>query len=381
MSASSQHHLLFALGGHGGSSIACLELASALARAGHDATLLSVVPIERESSTDGSRGRFERVALSQSFPLEPRSVARVRDRLERAVRRAHRRRTLDLIQVHYLRPLLHWMVGVSAASVAPIAAVAHGTDLTRASLEECDRLRSLRSAVRYWIAPSRALTGEVANKVQPRDQQTIRNGVNLNTFRPAGATQRETSLVQTTNFQPWKRPRLAVEAFGALLERWPNATTPPTLEMIGSGPLLDDCQRHARQLGVDRRITWRPAHPTSAHSYQKHHTYLSTSLLESFGLAALEALACGLEVVGVHTDGLADTVGEAGSLLGESDPEALADLLLHTLTTEPDVERASRQARRFDIDDVVEEWAALTEPSTTLTPMMDGETMRSRAHS
>jgi glycosyltransferase involved in cell wall biosynthesis len=111
------------------------------------------------------------------------------------------------------------------------------------------------------------------------------------------------------------------------------------LHVIGSGPLARPARRRAQQLGIAERITWEPSVP-SLEVAQRLRTFailVQPSLTrrhwkEQFGRALVEAMACGVAVVGSTSGEIGDVVGDAGLLAPEGDPICLRDALQRLLT-------------------------------------------------
>ena len=137
-------------------------------------------------------------------------------------------------------------------------------------------------------------------------------------------------------------------------------------EMVGGGPLLDQCRQLAHRLGVDGAIDWLPPQPHDRMPdiISRWTVSVMPSLTESFGVAALECAACGVPVVASRVGGFCETVrdGQTGLLTDPNDPRGLADAVIGLLS-DPARRRAMGDAgRRFVIEryewrDCADRWA------------------------
>jgi glycosyltransferase involved in cell wall biosynthesis len=157
-----------------------------------------------------------------------------------------------------------------------------------------------------------------------------------------------------------------LEALARLSGEW-------RLHVIGSGPLARPARRRAQQLGLAERITWEPSVP-SLEVAQRLRTFailVQPSLTrrhwkEQFGRALVEAMACGVAVVGSSSGEIGDVVGEAGLLAPEGDAVCLRDAL-HRLLSDPALRRElghrgrERVLARYTHDRIAEQTVAVYE--------------------
>ena len=140
-------------------------------------------------------------------------------------------------------------------------------------------------------------------------------GVDTGVFS-SSASQRSPNptLLQVASLLPVKNQRLLLETFALVRQNLPNAK----LHIVGDGPLGDDLQQYAAALGLGEAVTWFGAvpHLELPARYQQADIYVQTSRHESQGVAVLEALACGLPVVGTPV-GLLPEVGQTGTTAEE----------------------------------------------------------------
>lgn len=140
-----------------------------------------------------------------------------------------------------------------------------------------------------------------AHKVANAKLRLAPLGIDPNRFRPSGSTHlwrddNPPTIIQTASLLPVKNQALLLEVL-ALVKR-----TMPQIRLIlaGSGPGADELGKLAQNLDLGHNIDWRDHVPylNLPELYQQAHLYLQTSLHESQGIAVLEAMACGLPVLG-----------------------------------------------------------------------------------
>ena len=317
---------------HGGSGVVAAELGMRLAARGHQ---IHFVSYERPFRLDplASGVHFHEVEVT-SYPLfryPPYALALANELLQVVKREA-----VEIIHAHYAIP--HSLAAVLARDMQPhgsvkVVTTLHGTDITlvgadpsyaditRWAIEQSDRVTVvsdwLGQATRHELAPDQEL-------------QTIPNAVDAAAFSPelADPTLRarfaavdELLVVHVSNFRPVKRVADVIAAFakGA-------AGIPARLLMIGQGPDLALAQEEAKKLAVEDRISWLGLIDDTAALLASSDLFLLPSESESFGLAALEAMASGLPVIATQSGGIPSVVlsGESGLLAPVGDVDQLA---------------------------------------------------------
>src|SRR5215469_12028462 len=128
-------------------------------------------------------------------------------------------------------------------------------------------------------------------------------------------------LMHVSNFRPVKRTRDVVRIFARV-----HASQPSVLVMVGDGPDRPAAEEEARRLGVADAVAFLGKVDAVAPLLAAAHVFLLPSETESFGLSALEALACGVPVVASRAGGLPEVVrdGETGVLCGVGDVDGMA---------------------------------------------------------
>jgi colanic acid/amylovoran biosynthesis glycosyltransferase len=162
-------------------------------------------------------------------------------------------------------------------------------------------------------------------------------GVDCDKFAGADPAQSAPVLIAVGRFIEKKAPHLTIAAFAAARQACPDAR----LVMIGSGPLLDQCQELSRQLRVDDAVTFLGDQPPSvvqremrgARCFVQHSVEASSGDSEGTPVAILEAGATGLPVVSTRHGGIPDVVleGTTGFLVDEGDVDAMASAIVRLL--------------------------------------------------
>lgn len=321
----------------GGSGVIASELALGLAGRGHRVTLVATALPER---LRGTAVRFEPVEVPSSpvFEHAPYGEA-VASRLVELVRRE----PIDLVHLHYAVP--HAASALLAAAVLGAAAPAmvitlHGTDVT--SLGSHPSLRAVTAAALEASAglttPSRYLRGQAVDQFGlPAERiEVIANFVDLERFRPPprrervaldalfGATSAAPVLFHVSNFRPIKRPLDLVETLARI-----RRTVPARLVLIGDGPERAAVEDRVRALGLSDAVRSLGRRRDFAGLLRHADGFLLTSESESFGVAALEALASGVPVFGYRVGGVPEVVAEGtGALVPCGDVDALAEAVI-----------------------------------------------------
>lgn len=350
---------------YGGSGVVATELASSLARRGHVAHLFSYAPPAR-LATDGSRVRFHTVEVL-AYPLfryPPYDLALASEILEVAEAEG-----LDLVHAHYAVP--HAIAAYLARECLGSRAfrtvtTLHGTDITLVGSDP-----SYRAMTRFGILRSDAVTS-VSEHLRretrrifgtEREIAVIPNFVDTAAFRPR--TRRPPAgpptIVHVSNFRPVKRVGDLVSAFGRVARE-----SPARLLLVGDGPDRPLAERRAREVGCESRVTFLGEQPDVASILVDADLFLLTSETESFGLSALEAMACGIPVVATKAGGVPEVVrdGKDGILREPGDVAGLAEACLALLRDPARRARMGASARRravrsFSRDAVVDRYLDL----------------------
>jgi phosphatidylinositol alpha-1,6-mannosyltransferase len=311
-----------------------LELARALAAQGVEVVALTQ-PGETVPGDDG---------LADLRPVLPRLVPRPRLFVARsllAIPRV-RRATADCDLLHVIAEP-YSLLGAAAAGQRPLVVTAHGTyvpQTVRRRLVGALYRRAYRRA--HVIAVSEFTAEQVRAALPGSAPHVIRNGVHVARFRqPAPApAKRGPTILATGGVKARKGTHLLIEALARVRQRVPDA------QLVVTGIQLEPdylakVQEQARALGLAEcvHLPGQVSEEELRGWYQHADVFALPSLtvgekFEGFGLAFLEASACGLPVIGTTGSGVAEAVrdGETGLLVPQNDVPALADAITRVLT-------------------------------------------------
>lgn len=339
---------------YGGSGAVATELGLALADLGHEVHFISYA---RPARLGGFRPNvtFHRVQV-RSYPLfryPPYDLA-----LASLMREVVEQRRLDVLHVHYAIP--HAVSAQLACAMLPealrpaIVTTLHGTDITILGTE-----RSYYHPTRYGIEHSTAVTTvsnwlrrETQRVFQPsREIHVIPNFVDLARFRPRDdavpcegwAAPGEFVVSHVSNFRPVKRVHDVIDVFAGL-----QAEVPCRLLLAGDGPERAPAESRVQALGLASRVRFLGEQEGVEHVLRASDLFLLPSDHESFGLAALEAQACGVPVLGTRSGGLVEVVedGVTGRLFEVGDVDVAVRAGVELLSDCPAREAMGRAARR-----------------------------------
>jgi N-acetyl-alpha-D-glucosaminyl L-malate synthase BshA len=367
----------------GGSGVAASQLALKLASRGHTVHVFSSGTPAR-LSTARSDCVLHRIELPTRPPLENGVYALA---LAGEMANVSGRESLDVLHMHYALPhaasglLAKEMIVARGGRPPRLVTTLHGTDVTaiasNAALVAITRHAVLRSDV--VTTPSAWLRqAAMANLSLPEMTrvEVIPNFVDPDEFHPGddrpdlrrlfhtlsweGAV-RPAVLLHASNFRSVKRVGDAVIAFAQVLR-----TRPAALILVGDGPERAAVEKLAASLGVTDNVAFLGEQLQMGRFLAQADLFLLPSEQESFGLAALEALASGVPVVATRVGGLPEVVrhGETGWLVPVAEPPALAEAILKLLADEPRRAAMGRAARadalaRFHPEPVVARVEAL----------------------
>lgn len=287
---------------------------------------------------------------------------------------------LDILHVHYAVPhaTAAWMAREVLGHKAPrVVTTLHGTDttlvgidpsylpITRFSITRSDAVTVpsayLRRATwRGFDIPESVPIDVITNFVDTARYAPVRDRACLRALFPA-LRDHEPVLIHVSNFRPVKRIADVVAIFTEV-----HRHRPCRLVMVGDGPERSPAERMLREMGLEGRVAFLGKQDRFEELVAASDVFLLPSEQESFGLAALEALSCGIPVVASDLGGIPELVthGETGFLAPLGDVPAMAR---HVLTLVEDAERwqgFSHRARaqvleRFQKEPAIDRYEAL----------------------
>jgi len=342
---------------YGGSGIVGSELGKELAARGHTVHFIaSALPTRLTELNE--RVRFHEVEM-MSYPLfehQPYTLA-----LATKMATVAQEENLDLLHVHYAIP--HSISAILARESLkpqrrlPVITTLHGTDITLVGAD-----RSYLPITRYGIVQSDGVTAishylkEATKEIFQFDEITVIPNFVCQTdyqrlpdssLRQSLAPENEPLLVHVSNFRPVKRPVDCVEILARVLQKGIKTR----LVMVGDGSERTNVEHRARCLGIFERCSFVGKQPRIADYLSVSDVLLLPSEQESFGLAALEAMACEVPVIASRVGGIPEVVtdGETGFLSDVGDVEKMAADAANLLANENLRKEMGKRARESAI--------------------------------
>lgn len=314
----------------GGSGVVATELGKLLAERGHEIHFIT-------HSIPFRLGHFQKNIFFHEVEVNDYYVFRYPPydlALASKMAQVAKMQKLDLLHVHYAVPhavcayLAKQMNGNGFKTVTTL----HGTDITVLAQDE-----SLKELIRLAIHQSDAVTA-VSNDLINETRQLLDiatpieltyNFVDKRVYYPREAASlrsdfaapHEKILMHISNFRPVKRVGDVIDIFARVSEKVPSK-----LLLVGEGPELSKIQCKIRQLGLEDRVSFLGKQEDVAQVISMADLLLLPSEKESFGLVALEAMACGVPTIGSNAGGIPELIthGETGFLSPIGDVEGMA---------------------------------------------------------
>lgn len=347
---------------YGGSGVVATELGKGLARKGHEVHFITYSEPVRLGSFSGNIF-FHEVYVSEYplFKYQPYELVLTSKLVDVA-----KHEGLDLFHVHYAIP--HASAACMAQQIlesegihVPVITTLHGTDITLVGRDS-----SFEPVISYAIEKSDAVTAVSENLRNDTYQhfrvtkpiEVIPNFVELQRYRTqvdkelreTYAPNGERILIHTSNFRKVKRVEDIVRIFSKVREE-----TPTKLLLIGDGPERHNIEALCREMGTCQDILFLGKLRNTEEVLPLADLFLLSSETESFGLAALEAMASSVPVISTNVGGIPDVnLHEVtGFLSPVGDVDSMSQNALHLLKDPELLERfkqqALEQAERFDL--------------------------------
>ncbi len=351
----------------GGSGVVATELGKELSRRGHEVHIIAYEMPFRLENTDHIH--FHQVNLRE-YPLFPHPflTIEITAKLVEVVDRY----SLDIIHVHYALPnALSAVLARGITGNVRIVTTVHGTDVTVWGKEP-----SLQPVIRYGLEQSDAVSAvsqNLKNEVYTsfgleKRVQVIPNFVDTRVFsrlpdsplRSQLARDSEKIILHVSNFRPVKRLQDLINAFFRLQRRNPGTR----LVLAGDGAEREPAEKLVQDLGLASQVTFLGTRAELVQLYSAADLFVLPSEKESFGLSALEAMACRVPVVATETGGLPEVVeqGKTGLLVPVGDVEALstsmAALLGNPALHAQMAARSREKAEKFSPENIVPRYEA-----------------------
>lgn len=351
---------------YGGSGVVATELGKALAQRGHEIHFFSyALPYRLNEFLEGIYFHEVEVPQYPLFKYPPYALA-----LATKIATIALQEKLDIIHAHYAIP--HAISAYLAREMIAdkhricIITTLHGTDITLVGADP-----SFMDITRFGINQSDAVT-VVSEFLKEETLRVFKPDVPLHVIynfiaehplqkhvcqhlRERLAPHDEFILLHLSNFRPVKRVQDVVEIAYRVSQE-----VPVRLVMIGDGPERSMAEQRAHELGIKEKVVFLGKQENIYPILSIGDVFLMPSSLESFGLAALEAMCCGVPCVTSDAGGLKEVMreGVTGFMRPVGDVEGMSQAVLHILKDPQLKNRLSQECRkyalqRFHVDRII----------------------------
>jgi N-acetyl-alpha-D-glucosaminyl L-malate synthase BshA len=350
----------------GGSGVLATELGKALADKGHAVHFITYQqPVRLNIFSANIYYHEVRVPTYPLFDYPPYEVALASTMVDVILNH-----DLDLLHVHYAIP--HASAAYMARQIIqkqgrhiPVITTLHGTDITLVgrdktyapvvtfSINESDAITAVSENLREETYRSFEITKKI-EVISNFVDVTRFNKKPIEAFRKVIAPQDEKILVHASNFRKVKRVTDVIRIFAAVHEQ-----LPVKLLMVGDGPERPIAEELGRSLGVDADIRYLGKQEQMEEIMAVSDLFLLPSDYESFGLAALEAMAAKVPVISSNAGGLPEIniQGQTGYLANVGDVKQMSSYAIELLSNEEKLnqfkQQAFEQAVKYDIQNII----------------------------
>ncbi|MCM3705720.1 MULTISPECIES: N-acetyl-alpha-D-glucosaminyl L-malate synthase BshA [Cytobacillus] len=355
----------------GGSGVVATELGKMLAEKGHEIHFISSsLPFRLKRMYPNIFYHQVDVNQYSVFQYAPYDIA-----LASKMAEVIKREGLDLLHVHYAIP--HAVCAILAKQMSgtdiKIVTTLHGTDITVLGYDP-----SLTDAIRFGIeksdgvtAVSKALISQTYDLIKPDksiravynfiDERIYRKTDSLYLKEEYGINDGEKVIIHVSNFRNVKRVPDVVQAFAKISEEVPSK-----LLLVGDGPEMSVICRLVNDLKLKDKVLFLGKQDNVEELYSISDLMLLLSEKESFGLVALEAMACGVPCIGTDVGGIPEVIsdGETGYICTLGDITGISLKAIKLLTDEKLLDRFSSQSislakNRFSAGSIVSQYEEL----------------------
>lgn len=352
----------------GGSGVVATELGKMLAEKGHEIHFISSsIPFRLNKMYHNIYYHQVEVNQYSVFQYPPYDIALASKMAEVA-----NREKLDLLHVHYAIP--HAVCAILAKQMShrdiKIVTTLHGTDITVLGYDP-----SLTDAIKFGIeksdvvtAVSKALVDQTYALINPDKQiETVYNFIDDRVYQKSDArllksefeiSEDEKVIIHVSNFRPVKRVQDVVKSFAKIA-----SVMPAKLLLVGDGPEMTIVCKLVREYGVEDQVIFLGKQESLEELYSISDLMLLLSEKESFGLVALEAMACGVPCVGTNVGGVPEVInnGINGFICEVGDIEDISNKALAILNDKSLHQQFSNQSietakTKFKADQIVEQY-------------------------
>jgi L-malate glycosyltransferase len=341
----------------GGSGVVATELGKLLAERGHEIHFItSSVPFRLKKMYSNIYFHQVEVNSYSVFQYPPYDIA-----LANKMAEVIQREQLDILHVHYAIP--HAVCAILSKQMSnndvKIVTTLHGTDITVLGYDP-----SLKEAIRFGIeqsdsvtAVSNALVQQTYDLIRPnKNIQTIYNFIDERVYRKVessslkkeyGINEQEKVFIHVSNFRVVKRVPDVVQVFYNIQQK-----IPAKLLLVGDGPEMTVVCQLVEKLGLQKHVLFLGKQDNLEELYSISDVMLLLSEKESFGLVALEAMACGVPCIGTNIGGIPEVItdGENGFICEVGNIHQITERSLQLVTDEDLHKTFSEQAVRTVYD-------------------------------
>jgi N-acetyl-alpha-D-glucosaminyl L-malate synthase BshA len=334
----------------GGSGVVATELGKMLAEIGHEIHFISSsMPFRLNKMYHNIYYHQVEVNQYSVFQFPPYDIA-----LASKMAEVIKRENLDILHVHYAIP--HAVCAILAKQMSgkeiKIVTTLHGTDISVLGYDE-----SLIDAIRFGIegsdavtAVSRSLVSQTYELIPTKKPiQAIYNFIDDRVYKRTpssislkkdyGIREHEKVIIHVSNFRKVKRVRDVIKAFARIVQR-----IPAKLLLVGDGPEMGIVSRMVNERKLNEAVLFLGKQDNLEELYSISDLLLLLSEKESFGLVALEAMACGVPCIGTRIGGIPEVVldRETGFICELGAIDEITEKAVQLLTDEELHKRFSR---------------------------------------